>query len=224
MATFVCPKQHESTEPDYCSECGARIEGAPAEAGSAAPAAFALPESCPECGAAREQTEVVFCEICGYNFATGARGEVPAMPPPQNVPAASAPIAPAAAQASATPTQWAIEVSVDPAMHEPGSPDPPPGFAAFTVPLQTGSSLIGRRSAARAILPEIDLSHDTAVSHRHALLEINPAGSAFLRDIGAANGTKLNGKAMEQLKDYPLAAGDAITLGHWSRLMLKAVN
>ncbi len=109
-------------------------------------------------------------------------------------------------------------------MHEAGSPDPPAGFAASTVELKVGLNLIGRRSAARAIHPEIDLSHDTAVSHRHALIEVNAGGAAFLRDIGAANGTRLNGKEIEQLKDHPLAAGDAITLGHWSRLVLKAVD
>jgi ribosomal protein L37AE/L43A len=210
MATFVCPKQHESSEPDYCSECGARIEGAAAEP-AAAPAA-ALPGTCPECGAARDQKDVVFCEICGYNFATGARGEVPAMPPI------------VAAPPAATPRAWAVELSIDPAMHEAGSPEPPASFAASTVDLKLGLNLIGRRSAARAIHPEIDLSHDTAVSHRHALIEVNAAGAASLRDIGAANGTRLNGKEIEQLKDHPLAAGDAITLGHWSRLVLKALD
>jgi hypothetical protein len=165
---------------------------------------------------------VVFCEICGYNFQTGARGEVPTMPPPQNAPAA--PALTAAAEPAATAARWAVEASVDPAMHEPGSPEPPPGFTSFTIDLQPGPSLIGRRSAARAIDPEIDLSHDTAVSHRHALLEITAAGKVFLRDIGAANGTKVNGKEVEPLKDHPLADGDAITLGHWSRLVLKAVN
>ena len=212
MATFVCPKQHESTEPDYCSECGARIEGAPEQPSPAAPP---LPETCPACGAAREQTEVVFCEICGYNFATGARGEVPAAPA-----SVSASVPPPAPSAHA----WTIEISVDPAMREPGSPDPPADVAASTVTLRPGLNLIGRRSTARAIHPEIDLSFDTAVSHRHALIEINPAGSAFLRDIGAANGTRLNGKQIEQLQDHPLAPGDRIILGHWSQLLLKAVD
>ena len=222
MATFACPKQHESTEPDYCSECGARIEGASAQ--PAANGAPAPPQSCPECGAARDQTGIVFCEICGYNFQTGAHGELPPMPPPQPPTPAPAPEPPPTPQPPATPTQWTVEVSVDPALHEPGSPDPPADFAPITVDLQPGATLIGRRSTARAINPEIDLSHDTAVSHRHALLEINPNGTAFLRDIGAANGTRLNGTPIAQLKDHPLTPGDAITLGHWSRLVLKAVH
>ena len=222
MATFVCPKQHESTEPDYCSECGARIESKPQ---TPSIASAALPQTCPECGAARDQTEVVFCEICGYNFATGARGEIPVMPQPVSSPIDPPPqIATPAPQPPASSQQWTIEISVDPSLHEPGSPDPPADFAATTVNLKSGASLIGRRSAARAIDPEIDLSCDTAVSHRHALVEINADGAAFLRDIGAANGTKLNGRQIEPLKDHPLTYGDTITLGHWSRLVLKALD
>ena len=132
--------------------------------------------------------------------------------------------APAVAVPAATPRQWAVEVSVDASIREAGSPEPPAGFVAFSRDLKPGSSLVGRRSTARAIDPEIDLSHDTAVSHRHALIEVNAAGAAFLRDIGAANGTKLNGREIEALKDHPLAAGDSITLGHWSRLVLKALD
>jgi hypothetical protein len=211
MATFLCPKQHESTEPDYCSECGARIEAA-AEAQAAPASQPGLPpalQTCPECGAARDQAGVVFCEICGYNFATGARGELPAAPPTPPAP---------------PPHHWAIAVAVDPSLREASSPDPPAGFATVTLELKPGLSLIGRRSQARAIYPEIDLTHDTAVSHRHALIQIDSAGAASLRDIGAANGTRLNGRQIEPLKDHPLAPGDEITLGHWSRLSLKALD
>ena len=211
MATFVCPKGHESTEADYCSECGARIEGAVAEP-SAAPTPT-LPAVCPECGATRDQSEVVFCEICGYNFITGAQGEVPV-----------AALTPTAAPAAAAPHAWAVEVSVDPSLQEAGSPDPPADFVPFTVQLQTGASLIGRRSSARAIFPEIDLSYDTAVSHRHALVDISPTGTASVRDIGASNGTWLNGTTIAPLTDHPLKDGDALTLGHWSRLVLKAMD
>ena len=56
--TYLCPKGHQSTEPDYCSECGLRI-GAP-PAASASPAASAPAPSpaaaggdCPVCGAPR---------------------------------------------------------------------------------------------------------------------------------------------------------------------------
>jgi hypothetical protein len=210
MATFLCPKHHESVEPDYCSECGARIEGAPQQQSVVLPS-LPVAEFCPTCGTAREQRDIVFCEICGYNFATGVEGELPASPP---VAAAPAPV----------PRQWTITVSVDPTLHESGSPEPPANFAPVTVDLNVPVSLIGRRSTARAIFPEVDLSHDNAVSHRHALLQFDAAGAPVLRDIGAANGTRLNGKTVDPLQDHPLADGDEITLGHWSRLVLKALD
>ena len=227
METLVCPKGHNSTEPDYCSECGARLEGA-AAAEAGAPAAAASAEHCPECGAARDQPGIVFCEICGYNFETGARGSesivtavplTPAPPVSSSTPA-STPPAVAATQAK----HWEVVISADPSLRDPQSPEVPQGMVPLTVALTAPVSLIGRRSQARAIYPEIDLSHDDAVSHRHALLQMDAAGQLTLRDIGAANGTQLNGRMVEPLKDHPLAAGDAITLGHWSRLILQAAD
>ncbi len=231
METFVCPKGHASSEPDYCSECGARIgeEGAVAPASGMAGGA----EHCPECGAAREQLGIVFCEICGYNFATGARGGDPVMPVAAG--SAATPLAPAEAEAASAASasvsasaaagkakSWQVVVSVDPTLRDPQSPEAPIGVVPQTVPLNVAVSLIGRRSQARAIFPEIDLSQDSAVSHRHALLQVDAAGGLTLRDIGASNGTRLNHQMVEPLKDHALADGDEITLGHWSRLVIKA--
>ena len=84
--------------------------------------------------------------------------------------------------------------------------------------LTTATYLVGRRDEGRGILPEIDLSEDDAVSRRHALLTPDGARGFSLRDIGAANGTRLNGAELEPMVDYPLQEGDQITLGHGSRL------
>ena len=183
------------------------------------PAPSAIAEHCPACGAAREQREV-FCEICGYDFASGAAPGVP-------TPAAVAPVAVEAAPepaAQVLPRRWQAVVSLDTAAHQAGSPEVPAGFAGATIALATESSLLGRRSVARAIFPEIDLSHDAAVSHRHALLLLDPAGGLVLRDIGASNGTRLNGKEVTQMTDYALNPGDAITLGHWTRVVVEAAE
>ena len=48
-------------------------------------------------------------------------------------------------------------------------------------------------------------------------------GTLVLRDIGAANGTRLNGKDVEPLTDNPLRDADEITLGHWTRIVVKAI-
>lgn len=230
MDVYACPKGHQSTEPDFCSECGARIQGAPAPP-AAAVAAPAVPkpagEACPDCGAARAPDSGNFCEVCGYNFSTGAHGEIPvaAPPPPPDAPAApEAPVVPVAPAVPEPPaTGWTVVVTVDPSLREPGSPEPPAGVGPFTIPLDKQATLIGRRSESRAIFPEIPLNFDDAVSHRHALLQRGDGGTLALRDIGAANGTRLNGKDVEPMVDKPLQDGDEITLGHWTRITVKAV-
>ncbi len=219
MNACICPKGHESTEADYCSECGAKIddEGATAEPATTPPSTSSAAETCPECGVLREPKEEVFCEICGYNFVTGVAGELPPVvsPPP--------PAPPEPATPSAIVTRWEIIVSVDPALREPGSPDSPAGVGPFTFALQAPANLIGRKSEARAIFPEIALPWDDAVSHRHALLQLDAAGTLCLRDIGSANGTRLNGTEVPPMTDQRLADRDEIVLGHWTRITVKAI-
>ena len=115
-------------------------------------------------------------------------------------------------------------ITVDPSLHQPGSPDPPPDLPPVVVPLTTPISLIGRRSEARGLFPEIALTHDDAVSHRHALLQLTPAGTLLLRDVGSSNGTRLNGQDVQPLVDHPLKDGDEITLGHWTRIRIDAAE
>ena len=158
---------------------------------------------------------MVFCEICGYNFVTGARGELPGIAvPPAAEPEDAAPVA---------ATAWEVEVAVDPALREPGSPEVPVGIGPFTFRLEAAASLIGRKSEARAIFPEIAVSWDDAVSHRHALLQMDGAG-LMLRDIGSANGTRLNGVEVPRMTDQRLSDGDRIALGHWTSVTVRAIR
>lgn len=115
-----------------------------------------------------------------------------------------------------------MTISVDPSLRSAESPEPPADVAPFSVLLSHPVSLIGRHNEARGIIPEIGLDHDEAVSRRHALLQWEPHQGLLLRDIGAANGTRLNGKDLQPMVDYPLKDGDDITLGHWSRLKIQA--
>jgi hypothetical protein len=237
MDVYACPKGHQSTEPDFCSECGSRIQGASAPPAAPAPPAKVAAEACPDCGATRAADSGSFCEVCGYNFVTGAHGEVPVAAAPPEMPAPPAPVppvtpaqpappaAPAAPIAPAPPiTGWTAVVVVDRSLREPGSPEPPAGVGPFTIPLDKPLNMIGRRSDSRAIFPEIPLNYDDAVSHRHAVLQLGDNGALVLRDIGAANGTRLNGKDVEPMVDKPLADGDEITLGHWTRITVKAIR
>ena len=65
------------------------------------------------------------------------------------------------------------------------------------------------------------MQHDDAVSHRHALLQLDPSGALTLRDIGSSNGTRLNGAEITRAIDYPLKDGDVIAFGHWSTLAVS---
>ena len=220
MAVYSCPKGHSSSEDDFCSECGAKITGATAGGNGSASA----PTLCPDCQAPRAHDAGEFCEVCGYNFRTGAHGDV-AFAQATAIAEASMP-APVALEipaqvAEAPPTKWSITASVDPTLREEGSPEPPEQ-APLSFAIEKAENLIGRHSRARGIEPEIALDFDDAVSHRHAIVSRLEDGSLAVRDIGSANGTRLNGQDLPALTDTALKDGDALTLGHWTRLVVKA--
>jgi hypothetical protein len=230
MPVYSCPKGHQSTESDFCSECGTKIQGAPAgsaPAGATPLAQASMPAPCPDCGAPRSDTSSNFCEICGYNFSTGTHGnvaiqEAPPSPPAAPTPTATPVVPPPAAPAPITKT-WKVFIAVDPSLRDPDGPEAPTGFASVSVTLDKPSNLIGRKSEKRAIDPEVSLDQDDGVSHRHALLTCETDGSLTLRDIGSSNGTRLNGADVKALEDITLKDGDQITLGRWTRLTVNAV-
>lgn len=204
--TATCPKGHASTESDFCSECGAKING------SAGANTGAAREACPDCKTPRSDRGK-FCELCGYNYETGAHGEIPMAP----VVSAQ----PVEAGKSDEQKKWTIQVTIDPALKEGGSPDPPADWQPFTVAAAGETLLIGRTSKPRNILPEISLDFDTAVSHRHAVLTRSDGNGWSIRDIGSSNGTRVNGKDLQPMVDVPLQPGDRITVGHWTCLTVS---
>lgn len=206
MTSVICPKGHASSEEDFCSECGARIAGGALSNASPAPAAPQSGELCPDCKTPRSSSDAVFCEMCGYNYETRAHGEIPV--PPATTPAAPPPAA-------------SVLVTIDPALKEEGSPDPPEGWQPLRISLTGNTALIGRKSLARNIAPEISLDFDTAVSHRHATLTRSDPGVWTLRDLGSSNGTRVNGQDVTPGQDVTINPGDRITLGHWTLLTLS---
>jgi hypothetical protein len=237
MPSYSCPKGHASTESDFCSECGARINGAP-ESPPVSPVNKVGLADCPECAAPRMSDHSNFCEVCGYNFLTSTPGEAPppvtpaVAPPPPAVPPAPEPpaappvvdVAPAVPVVAAPPPVWTLFVTVDPTLREEGSPEPPQGVGPFTIKLEKAVNLIGRKSESRGVFPEVPLNFDDAVSHRHALLNCQPDGTLVFRDIGSSNGTRRNGKDLPPLTDQPIEDGDRLELGHWTRIEVKAVR
>ena len=78
---------------------------------------------------------------------------------------------------------------------------------------------IGRRSAARDLVPEIDLADqpvDPGVSRLHAVLTPAPDGTWSIQDPGSANGTLVNGREIMEDEIVTLHEGDRINLGAWT--------
>lgn len=222
-----CPNGHESTWDDYCSSCGAAMGGSAAPpaasaAASAAPDETPAPDpaapdvgsgACPNCGETRHVTDV-FCEGCGYDFASGT---LPA-----------APAAPLTGSTPATPLRLAI--SADRAFFDAQDAGdtvdyPSAEPAPITVELTGSKVLIGRVSHSRGIHPEIDvtaLTGDPAVSSRHAMLERRADGSWTLTDLGSTNGTHLGGAAIAPHTPLPVAGGAVVHVGAWTRLEVVA--
>ena len=79
---------------------------------------------------------------------------------------------------------------------------------------------IGRSSKKRNIQPEIACDWDGAVSHRHAKIEFDSDGNAFLVDVGSTNGTMLNGQLISANNPVKLKDGDRVSLGGKTALII----
>jgi len=237
----VCPKGHNSTDPDYCSECGAKIDAtvpavtlaAPAENGSAPSSGN---DVCPDCGTKRTSPSALFCEVCRYNFSTHQSWSTPAVTvaaPIQSPPAVAAPAAiePVVTDPPASTTVdvqvsnnefigWDALLSIDPTLYTDPDPDIPlPTDPDRTFPLDLADNLIGRRSDRLDIHPEINVN-DPGVSHRHAKLLREENGKLLLLDLSSTNGTQLNGANILPGVRTPVANGDQITIGTWTKIVI----
>ncbi len=195
-----------SSDPEFCSECGAAITAAPIAADDAM--------VCPVCGEARPSAFARFCDTCRYDFvakqpfsAAPAAPAPAAPPPPPPPPAAPAPI-----------RRWDLRATVDTSLRQPDDPEPADTRERL-FPLDLADHLVGRRSDSEDIHPEIVLP-DPGISRRHLRLLRQPDGSMAALDLGSLNGTKLNGVALEPNVATMLHPGDQLTLGCWTRLVL----
>jgi hypothetical protein len=224
MSTYKCPKGHESSESDFCSECGAKILGVPQQ--TLVKNAVNL-ETCPDCSAPHEPNSGDYCEICGYNFVTQAHGELAiakTIKEEDTVTQRQSSFSASVSTPQSPVIGWEVVVTIDPSLRHPESPEPPIDQAPIIFSLEKTTNLIGRNSQVRAIHPEIALDSDDAVSHRHALLNRQADGTFTLRDIGSSNGTQFKGVELKPMVDIPLQDGDEFTLGHWTRITLKAIR
>ena len=242
---LTCPKGHVSVDPDYCSECGAKLVGAASAITpeTAIPlellAAAAGGEPCPVC-ATRRVIGARFCEVCRYDFQTanpppaapakaadqaaGPAVQAPDAPPAPDAPAAASAIAPIAENSPApVPRRWDVIIAVDPTLYK--NPDPaqpcPEHAPERTFPLDLDENLIGRRSDRKDVHPQITVS-DPGISRRHLTLRRRPDGGFLALELGSTNGTSLNANPLEPGIPTPLHDGDQITLGCWTRITVRA--
>src|SRR5215470_12003462 len=238
---LVCPKGHVSTDPDYCSECGAKLDGAVSAitpATAIAPeelAATAGGEPCPVC-ATRRMVGARFCEVCRYDFSTAPAPNAAAAPaatpgtptePPADVqsahPTARAALAPPATPSELVPQHWDVIIAVDPSLNK--NPDPaqpcPQGAPERTFPLDLDENLVGRRSDRKDIHPEIIVA-DPGISRRHLSIRRRDDGGFLAIELGSTNGTSLNAVPLEPGIPTPLNDGDQLTLGCWTRMTVRA--
>ncbi|MEV4011857.1 FHA domain-containing protein [Nonomuraea angiospora] len=207
MAT--CPQGHPSGADDYCDVCGAQMGGAPAAAPQPQPQAPGpAAEACPVCQTPRAGQ---FCEVCGHDF-TG--GSAPVSVPVRGV-------------------RFEAVTAADRTYYEKVIAEGGPDAAAMAFPpycpersfaLMGEQVRIGRRSRARNVAPEIDLTgppEDPGVSHLHAVLLAQPDGSWMLVDPGSANGTQVNGKPVKVNVPVRVGAGDKIHLGAWTVITIR---
>jgi FHA domain len=154
----------------------------------------------------------------------------PSAPPPApSVP----PPAPTAPMPKYTPVTWSVVVTSDRMYYEQmqqkraitGSNVAFPAISTERRFELGGKQMrIGRRSAARGVEPEIDLSAppvDPGISRLHALLLPAADGSWAVLDPGSANGTLLNGQEIAPGDLIPLRDGDRINLGAWTAITLR---
>jgi serine/threonine protein kinase len=145
----------------------------------------------------------------------------------------AAPVPAAPPGSSAGVTTWTAVVTSDRAYYDSvqanGIPDArriefPRDYPERRFPLSGTEALIGRRSATRDSQPDIDLSgpqFDKGLSRKHAKLVAAPDGSWSVIDLGAANGTLVNGSEIPQGQAVPLRDGDRINLGAWTRITMS---
>lgn len=223
MSTYPCPKHGcASTDPDWCSECGAQMRPSPVAASVVASAA--APMLCPDCGTPRE-VEGEFCGVCRYNFETGqsyspSSAAAAAVVEVQAVPLAPPPPLTEPAIVVGMPQgQWIVVIDFDPSIDTATDAAPPVPRPQLIFPLELPEMMIGRRNGKSH--PEIPVD-DEGISSRHARISFNAEGQPMLLDLASTNGTVLNGTPLVPGAAAALASGDQIVIGRWTRITIKS--
>lgn len=239
---YQCPKGHQSTDSDYCSECGtligkSNISKIEQVQGSNSNIRSGNQDICPDCGTPRA-FDARFCEVCRHDFQENKTGVAEAVvasqkPAQQNDNApqssetkaekdsAAAQDSKSAEEKSAVHEKLNIIISVDKdkaSTCEIETSIKPDGLDRV-FPLDLDENLVGRRSTGKGIYPEIVIN-DPGVSHRHLMFIKQPDNSFVVLELGSSNGTELNGTPLEPGVNTAVKAGDELAVGIWTKLKL----
>jgi FHA domain len=236
MAPHPDPVSPSATSP---SSGASALAGT--DAGRTVPVASGA--ECPNC-CSELDAGAHFCEVCGYDPATGTLPSAPVAQPVLLPPAApAAPVtaasgmpdqSPVPASLSApgrtpAPGRLTVVVTADRAYYDSqqvGDVQFPVGAPDRIIELPTGPATIGRRSRRLGTDPVVDLAvppEDPGVSHAHASLLPGDEGTWALVDHGSTNGTYLNESPESLPANVPqtVRPGDRIYLGAWTRITLE---
>ena len=87
---------------------------------------------------------------------------------------------------------------------------------SITFPLNQDETLIGRFDPVTELTPDVDLTEcdlKRSVSRRHARVVRDENGYALIEEVGALNGTFVNGTKLEPGLPHPVADGDRLAVG-----------
>jgi hypothetical protein len=185
-----------------------------------------------------------FCEVCGYDPATGSLPSAPVaqpiMLPPLSPPASPTagldaryqtpvPTSSSGPVGAAAPALLLAVVTADRAYYDSqqvGEVQFPVGAPPRVIELPAVPVTIGRRSRSLGTDPALDLAippEDPAVSHTHASLLPGDDGTWSLVDHGSTNGTYVNESPEPLPANVPrtVRPGDRIYVGAWTRISLE---
>jgi pSer/pThr/pTyr-binding forkhead associated (FHA) protein len=142
----------------------------------------------------------------------------------------AAPVATAVASAVATPVEAAVARAqrlllrfvVDPSLYKEPDPDEPcPQDTPEKVfHLDLDENTVGRQYEGKGMHPEI-VVQDPGISRRHLKFIRDAAGGFSVLELGSANGTEFNGKALVSGVVTLVKPGDQLTLGMWTRVFVE---
>jgi CRP-like cAMP-binding protein len=137
-------------------------------------------------------------------------------PVAEPAPAPAAPEPPPPVIVTPSPAEVASEATLSPEGEEGGEPRLVAEDGSASFPLVGEESLIGRYDPVTEIQPEVDLTEvdlKRSVSRRHARVMRRNGDFYVIEEVGALNGTSLNGQRLVTGKPTPLHPGDTLSLG-----------